>query len=282
MTVALTTFQQTVMSDVIRQHEAASVHTPYCCETVARYQAQLAGCTKKPSIPAQTQSQTSRNDKSASEKQINFIAVLLKKKVATTEELNRDLSIMTSTAASQFIKELMQRDDNEMNEERVLRPGKVSRPASQRQLDYITSLAGQRDWPTEGPVADIIRAVLFEEIVGGMEASLAIERLLSFPKVDKPETGEEGVYFFEGEYYKVQRAVHGSGRLYSKKFDLASESWSRGGSVSKLTDQYKITAEQAKAFGDLYGRCIRCSAILTEEESIERGAGPICAEKMGF
>lgn len=279
MTVALTPFQQTVMGDVIRQHEAATVHTPYCCETVARYQAQLAEHTAKPSVPAQRSA--SRPGKPVTEKQIDFIAALLKKKVATDGELSQNLSLMTSAEASRFIQDLMQRDD-QMDGDRPSRLSKVNRPATEKQLGYITRLAGERDWPAEGPVADIIRAVLAEEIVGATEASLAIERLLSSPKADKPEIGEEGVYFFEGEYYKVQRAVHGSGRLYSKKFDQASETWNRGGSVSKLTVQYRLTKEQASVFGSLYGQCVRCARILTDEFSIEHGYGSVCAEKMGF
>jgi len=49
-----------------------------------------------------------------------------------------------------------------------------------------------------------------------------------------------------------------------------------------LTADTKISPEQARAFGELYGKCIKCDSPLTDEESISRGYGPICARKMGF
>ena len=40
-----------------------------------------------------------------------------------------------------------------------------------------------------------------------------------------------------------------------------------------------MTLEEAKEFGKLYGICCRCAAILTDENSIREGIGPICAQK---
>lgn len=281
MAVALTAFQQTVMNDVVRKHAEATTHDAYCCETVARYQAQLAACTVQAQKVPAPRSTSSRLAKPASEKQVKFIQVLLDKKIVTPAERATDLEGLSSADAHDMIDRLLKREDD-IEGQKIRKVERSGRPASEKQVGYIQSLAAQRDWPQEGPIADIIRAVLAEEVVGATEASQAIERLLSCPKAKKPEVGEEGIYFFEGEFYKVQRAFHGSGRLYSKKFDRETESWSRGGSLSKLTEEYKLTAEQAKEFGDLYGCCIRCMATLTDEISIERGVGPICAEKMGF
>ncbi len=41
-----------------------------------------------------------------------------------------------------------------------------------------------------------------------------------------------------------------------------------------------MTLEQAQEFGKLYGVCCRCAADLTDEDSIARGMGPVCAGKM--
>jgi hypothetical protein len=38
-----------------------------------------------------------------------------------------------------------------------------------------------------------------------------------------------------------------------------------------------MSLEEAKAFGRLYGVCVRCGATLTDEQSIEAGIGPVCA-----
>lgn len=278
MTVALTPFQQTVMSDVIRQHESATVHTAYCCETVERYRAQLADCTPRQATPP---ARRSVSGKPASEKQINFIKVLLDKKVATPfEREGMDLEGMTSAEASKFIETLLKREDD--IEAPVRRTEKINRPASEKQTAYIENLASKREWASEGAYADIINAVLKGEEIGSKEASLAIDHLLACPKAERPEVGEEGYYFYEGEYYKVLRAVHGSGRLYSKKFDRETESWNRGGSLGKLTAEHKLTAEQASQFGHLYGRCVSCHLPLTDDHSKDMGYGEKCAENNGW
>lgn len=54
------------------------------------------------------------------------------------------------------------------------------------------------------------------------------------------------------------------------------------GAVRSLTLAMKLTEEQAAEFGKLYGICCICSARLTNEESIERGIGPVCADKQGW
>lgn len=38
----------------------------------------------------------------------------------------------------------------------------------------------------------------------------------------------------------------------------------------------------AVAYGKKFGRCAVCNRELTDEESIERGIGPVCAERMGW
>jgi len=40
-----------------------------------------------------------------------------------------------------------------------------------------------------------------------------------------------------------------------------------------------MTVDEAARYGRLYGRCMVCGRTLTDEGSIERGIGPICASK---
>lgn len=84
---------------------------------------------------------------------------------------------------------------------------------------------------------------------------------------------------------KVQRAVHGSGRLYAKwlvddtgKFEMAPGMYYKlhGGNTRPMTK------EEASHFGHLYGMCMLCGRTLTDEASIEMGIGPICAGKQGW
>jgi hypothetical protein len=95
----------------------------------------------------------------------------------------------------------------------------------------------------------------------------------------KPQPATEGMYFYEGRVVKVQRAVHGSGQLYAK--ELVNGTFQMvPGLVRKITQAHRMTVEQAAEYGQLYGICVRCAAPLTDEESIARGIGPVCAGKI--
>lgn len=98
----------------------------------------------------------------------------------------------------------------------------------------------------------------------------------------------------EGVIYKVQIAHHGSGNLYAKRM-VPVENWDleihgkrkagfqyEPGAIKKLRPEMKMTLEEAKAFGHLYGMCCVCGAILTDEYSIANGIGPVCGRKKGW
>lgn len=99
---------------------------------------------------------------------------------------------------------------------------------------------------------------------------------------------EAGMYRTpDGTIYKVQLAVHGSGRLYAKRLELDQDeaNGTRGsfeyapGAIRELTADMRMSLEQAKEFGHIYGVCCKCGRTLTNEESIAAGIGPICAGK---
>lgn len=93
----------------------------------------------------------------------------------------------------------------------------------------------------------------------------------------------DGFYKRDGVIFKVQVAVHGSGRPYAKQLVVAdgSASWEYApGMVRVLQPEDKLTLEQAAEFGRLYGICAICAAPLTNEESIEAGIGPVCRGKI--
>lgn len=115
----------------------------------------------------------------------------------------------------------------------------------------------------------------------------------------------------DGTIYKVQRAVHGSGQPYAKKLTRHAEceghettsgavgsldycdgtcvpadsdevTWSfvyAPGAINELSEGTRLSIEEAKEWGVLYGTCCVCAATLTDEKSIERGIGPICGKK---
>lgn len=95
----------------------------------------------------------------------------------------------------------------------------------------------------------------------------------------RPAPATEGVYSLNGTIYKVKVALHGSGRLYAVAY--RDGSWElEPGMVRQLTQADRMTLEAAKAYGALYGRCVRCQRPLTDEASIARGMGLTCSGKL--
>ncbi len=96
----------------------------------------------------------------------------------------------------------------------------------------------------------------------------------------------------DGTIWKVQVAHHGSGQLYAKQLiELEEPKIVRGkearygfvyvpGAIKRLRAEWKMTLADAAKWGKLYGCCVRCGAVLTDEESRDAGVGPVCAGKM--
>ena len=175
--------------------------------------------------------------------------------------------------------------------------------ATEKQIDLITKLAAERDlsleWekgmPDDGPhwrstAAAAALNVLRDVWVPGYgvpraAASEVIEHLLAAPKKDTASAVEapEGMHRLDGVIYKVQRAVHGSGNLYAKALvEDGAGGWMfeyAPGVVRNLSEATKMSLEEAKQFGALYGTCCVCGRTLTSEASIEAGIGPVCSGK---
>lgn len=92
-----------------------------------------------------------------------------------------------------------------------------------------------------------------------------------------------------GDIFKVQKAVHGSGYLYAKKLHQVSPAGSNDpaaffeierGAIYKIELDWRMSVEDCKEFGALYGVCCVCARTLTRESSIEAGIGPVCAGKV--
>ena len=89
----------------------------------------------------------------------------------------------------------------------------------------------------------------------------------------------EGIYrTAAGKVFKVQKAVHGSGKLYAKELIDGSFVYAPG-AIRKLRVEDKMTLAEAQEYGRLYGVCIVCGRTLTDESSIEAGIGPTCVKK---
>ncbi len=147
------------------------------------------------------------------------------------------------------------------------------RPASPGQLGFIRDLAGERGMnPTEQQLAGMTFGV----------ASSMITRLLRMRKSVNGIT-EDGIYRTpDGTVYKVQVAYHGNGQLYGKRLvEVEPGVWKfvrDEGALARLAPSMLMSLEEAIEFGRLYHVCVRCGAILTDEDSIEAGIGPICRQ----
>lgn len=159
----------------------------------------------------------------------------------------------------------------------------VVNAATEKQVAFIAKLGIERNVP-----------VNTDGITKG-EASKEITRLLALPKpartapAGSSAAGEpvDGIYVVKGdkaEIFKVYKMVHGSGRQGVKRLDIAADNSGSftylGLASSKLPKAAVLMSlEDAKAFGRIYGFCVRCGATLTDEGSIADGIGPVCAGK---
>lgn len=179
----------------------------------------------------------------------------------------------------------------------------VKNLATEKQLDYLGRLMGERGWTFEGSRATSPQGETTNLLeLSRAEASALIDTVSKLPRerTAKPDPGvkisEDGMYRMGGTVYKVQFAVHGTGRLYAKRLVLdAPPVRDASGKLVKsaelhfekdekatrsLLPEHRMTKDDAKEFGDLYGCCIRCAAVLTDEDSIARGAGIVCFDKI--
>lgn len=195
---------------------------------------------------------------------------------------------------------------------------------SGKQFDLIRRVTGEKPhWPTHvgdayQKAADSIAAVLdpaetAETVeVTKREASAAIDFLFAVPraKVEAAAELEAGMYRkADGRIYKVQRAVHGSGKMTCKLLVVEREcpghestdgpignvvfcDGTCGNGEANIYFEYqglasrfvsadeRMTLEEAKEFGAIYGVCCVCAATLTDEKSIAAGIGPVCGSRV--
>lgn len=300
-------FQVEMTDEAIEIHQNGDDDNPACCtadepcstrkvvtKLNARYRGQLARITGKGQVvavatederPAQggggvTATGGGRVQNSASEKQVSYIA-----KLAAQHDVsnigtfpartlaaiqNGEAETVSSKRASSLIDVLR----------RQPRVADADAPkASEKQLDYLRSLMTQKGYTVpEDKLAKL----------GPRDASELIDVLRQRPGAPKSEVVkadelEDGVYKIGDTIYKVQHAVNGSGRQYAKQLVGGGTDWGfefAPGAIRKIRPEHRLTIEQAAEFGALYGTCCVCSRTLTDEKSIERGIGPVCAGRL--
>jgi hypothetical protein len=151
-----------------------------------------------------------------------------------------------------------------------------------RTEDYITGKSAAGAWESAARGGDV--SAWIDKMISKLK-ELRASQAAAAPATEELEDGMYAtVVDGTRRVFKIVHAVHGSGRQYAKELVVAEDggaaSWERApGMVRKLTAADKMSLDEAKAFGRIYGVCCRCAAPLTDETSIAAGIGPICANR---
>jgi hypothetical protein len=263
MAQQLMSFTRRMMEQVIADHSTRTDHDGHCCSVATEYAARLGRETtsspapqaaptvpetlKPAKTPAQRKARKAEEDKQATDRQLDFILSLGRR-------VSINLISPTHRTRLQHVREgfgLKASEASDLIEAMQAQTDQRPREASDRQIRYIHTLVKTREW---GGTID------FENLTSAVASGL-INDLKAAPRkqgADKEEDivhssvsmayPEEGFYFAEGTYYKVQEPK----------------------------------AQGGRRFGKLYGRCIVKDCDLTNEHSIELGYGPTCAKNMGW
>jgi len=153
--------------------------------------------------------------------------------------------------------------------------------ATEKQAAYLASLWASKN--TDGLTAP---ATGWESL-DGRTASGWIDTLRDRPRktTGSPAGLEPGMYrTASGDIYRVQPSRE-TGRLYAKRMDWNGTPGEKprfeyaAGAVYSLTPSDRMTVTDAEEWGVETGVCCVCGAFLSDERSVARGIGPVCAGK---
>jgi hypothetical protein len=180
-------------------------------------------------------------------------------------------------------------------------------PASEGRVAFIRTLLAERVVPADA--AARLNDRLEKGLVNTEQAIQAIEWLKRqpnagvvaarfkggfVPELPAAEVVPAGRYAVATEagatnalaFYKVDRPTEGkwAGKVFVKLVVSDEEQrLSFAATKAVLAKIAEVGAEQASAaYGHEIGECGVCGRTLTNDESRERGIGPICADKMGW
>jgi hypothetical protein len=279
-------FTLRMMEDVLKDHATATDHDGgFCCQVAGQYKIRVEAHYSIVADEKAAQG-TSAVENPISVPQRDYITGLAKKcpqhllspemreqvaKVLKHEEISYE----AASAIIDCMKAVVDGPSVPKQRDNV-------RLATPAMIGFLRKLLSQREHNEKVDITAL-------ELLPFKAASEMIDRLKVAPfkgkDGKKAQLPTEGVYFVDGVYFKVQKAkANGSGNVYAKRFDSQTSEFVYVGRepFALLTEDKKVTEEQAAQFGALYGKCCNCGRTLTDEYSIEHGYGRICAEKMGF
>lgn len=160
----------------------------------------------------------------------------------------------------------------------------VAKPASTKQLDLIAKLMGEKMFD------DAATETMNEFYADYQSSSKIASKFISFmfrlprkQEVADPFKPEAGMYRVGDDLFRI-KISRSSGQWYAEVAvkpipgsGRKSLKWDYVGKRVKLSTAEKLSDAEAGKFS---GYCVRCNAELTVPESIERGMGPVCANKV--
>lgn len=151
---------------------------------------------------------------------------------------------------------------------------RAARSASEKQVYWIMTISTELGTPRD-------RAAV--EAMSSQEASVLLDILFEAARAAKAAKRgggvDDGFYRLNGQFVKVVWNQAGT-RKYAMLYDGVHWDYESGkGLYGQLTADMMLTAEDAAAFGALYGKCVYCHRQLTDDRSMAVGYGSDCAAK---
>lgn len=253
----------------------------------------FAGDDETPRYPSDGSGHARQTQTPASDAQLRFISNLLNDRVVPDGSLHAGAITLFNLGT------ISKRSASELIDWLIKLPVKAEKKntASEKQVNLIEKLLGQMNDELQGRMQKVYDDIADAGELNGATASQLIDTFIKLVKAQpKPETPareelESGMYRKDDKIYKVYRAVHGSGKMCAKELVKLDEPTVKRGKEHQYDFEYRglaeryvsaedrMTLEEAKEFGAIYGVCCCCGATLTDEKSIEAGIGPICARK---
>lgn len=160
--------------------------------------------------------------------------------------------------------------------------------ASVRQYEFIKALADKHSMAPEHRAR--LEDRLAKRDMTQKVASATITWLKARPLAIRPQVGQfadiyqgrtpvgEGFYVREGVVYRVYNGKYG---LICKRLQLFPRHWENAGNDYRLlTEEHRMSAEQAEEMSANVGHCILCGRTLTDPTSVARSIGPVCINKL--
>lgn len=150
----------------------------------------------------------------------------------------------------------------------------ISNPASDAQLGLLRKLFVEK---FDAEKAAECAAWLDTHKLSKATASHKITTLLAMPTVNRPAELDEGMYKVGDDIFKVYHTQ--AGHIATKQLTEDGFEYTGRKPLAMIKPEQRMTLDQAKEYGKVTGTCCNCGRLLTNEDSIEAGIGPICAGK---